>query len=232
MVVQNLFKSQILNWHPAIMLALAIGGHPLWADLNSGVSAFHRGDYEIAEMELRPLAERGHAKAELLLGVLYWHGWGVQKDKIKARSWLQKSAEHGDGDAECTLATTYTEEFIEAYNTGTNPGLSSALREEISWHRAAATHGAVTSQWVLCAIYLGEFMYQSQQDYAEAYPWCLKAARNTHQDLCNPQPDSFPRSSAGVSGLMAQDRLGMILRERIRRSARLLGSYEVVSDRC
>ncbi len=50
---------------------------PAWADFQAGVDAYERGDYDTALKEWRPLAEQGHAQAQLNLGIMYSQGLGV-----------------------------------------------------------------------------------------------------------------------------------------------------------
>ena len=52
----------------AILIGLAA---PAWAGFAEGVAAYHRGDYETALRELRPLAEQGDADAQYNLGIMY-----------------------------------------------------------------------------------------------------------------------------------------------------------------
>ena len=56
----------------ALALAILIGlAAPAWAGFAEGVAAYHRGDYETALRELRPLAEQGDADAQYNLGIMY-----------------------------------------------------------------------------------------------------------------------------------------------------------------
>jgi len=44
-------------------------------------------------------AEQGNEKAQLSLGILYFNGLGVLKDKNKAAYWIRKSYENGGNKA-------------------------------------------------------------------------------------------------------------------------------------
>ncbi len=57
---------------------------PAWAGWDEGVAAYQRGDYAKAIRELRPLAEKGYANAQVVLGVMYVKGQGVPQDYTKA----------------------------------------------------------------------------------------------------------------------------------------------------
>jgi len=50
------------------------------------------GDYETALREFRPLAEQGHAEAQLNLGIMYSLGLGVPKDHVQAYVWYTLAA--------------------------------------------------------------------------------------------------------------------------------------------
>ena len=58
------------------------------------------GDYETALREFRPLAEQGHAEAQLNLGIMYSLGLGVPKDHVQAYVWYTLAAGQGDDLAE------------------------------------------------------------------------------------------------------------------------------------
>ena len=54
------------------------------AGVTEGNDAFVKGDYVTALKELRPLAERGNAKAQYRRGRMYEFGQGVAVDKAQA----------------------------------------------------------------------------------------------------------------------------------------------------
>ena len=58
------------------------------AELQAGVAAYHRGDYQQALADFRQLAAQGYAGAENNLGVMYNDGQGVLQDYAKALKWL------------------------------------------------------------------------------------------------------------------------------------------------
>ena len=57
------------------------------ADLQKGLGAYYRGDYQAALREWRPLAEQGNADAQGNLGAMYAFGKGVLKDYVYAHMW-------------------------------------------------------------------------------------------------------------------------------------------------
>ena len=72
-------------------------------DYDTGKAAYKRGDYPTALQHFRPLAERGHAKAQSNLGFMYSKGHGVSQNYGKSISWLSKAAVQNDAHAQHNL---------------------------------------------------------------------------------------------------------------------------------
>ena len=53
-----------------------------------GMDAANEGDFTTALKEWKPLAEDGHAMAQLSLGFVYLDGEGVPQDNQEAEKWL------------------------------------------------------------------------------------------------------------------------------------------------
>ena len=64
-----------------------------------GKRAYHANNFETALKILRPLAERDHAEAQLIIGDMYNIGKGVRQDNSIAIFWYRKSAEQGNIEA-------------------------------------------------------------------------------------------------------------------------------------
>ncbi len=73
----------------------------------AGVEAFKRGDFASALKEWRPLAEQGHAIAQLRLGMMYAKGRGVPPDYAEAARWYRRAAEHCIAGAQYKLGVMY-----------------------------------------------------------------------------------------------------------------------------
>ncbi len=69
------------------------------ADYEDGLLASHKGDYLTAFREFRSLAEEGHTKAQMQLGIMHEMGLGVKQDYSEASKWYQKAAVQGDKEA-------------------------------------------------------------------------------------------------------------------------------------
>jgi TPR repeat protein len=71
-------------------LVLALLAWPASAqDFRKGLAANRSGNYEAAYQELRPLATRGNARAQYILGHGYFEGKGVPKDYVRAYMWFR-----------------------------------------------------------------------------------------------------------------------------------------------
>ena len=88
-------------------LASLVIGLSLWMGATTSVSAqnfdkggtaFRSGDLKAALREWRPLAEQGHASAQLNLGVAYELGAGVVQDYVKAHMWSNIAAANGEAN--------------------------------------------------------------------------------------------------------------------------------------
>ena len=64
-----------------------------------GKRAYENRDYQTAFKILKPLADKGHAEAQLVIGDMYNIGRGVQQDNAVAIEWYRKAAEQGNMDA-------------------------------------------------------------------------------------------------------------------------------------
>lgn len=84
-------------------------------------AAANRGDYSAALRIIRPLADRGNAKAQGFLGLMYAEGWGVPQDYGEATKWYRRGANEGDYYSEVSLGLMYRDgrgvpqDYIHAY---------------------------------------------------------------------------------------------------------------------
>ena len=69
---------------------------PVNTDLfNEAMAAYQNEEYATAFKLIRTLALGGDAKAQCLLGFMYYQGEGTQKNLHKAYKWLNRSALKG-----------------------------------------------------------------------------------------------------------------------------------------
>ena len=83
-----------------------------WADtpeqqLQQGLEATKRGDYQTAFKLWLPLAEQGDASAQFNLGLMYDKGQGVKQDDVEAVKWYRQAAEQGYAKAQYNLGVKY-----------------------------------------------------------------------------------------------------------------------------
>src|SRR5262245_56577587 len=102
-----------------------------WGGLHEGLAAYDRDDYATAYRELLPLAQRGDAIAQCVLGIMYQSGEGVAQDDAKAVWWYRKAAEQGNADAQSALGLMYA----------TGHGVLQDNAKAMQWYRNAAEQG-------------------------------------------------------------------------------------------
>ena len=98
-----------------LFVAMMVGlGAPAIAHadtLAAGRAAYARADYVGAARLLIPLAERGNAAAQALLGFMYANGQGVPQGYEVATYWYRLAAEQGDTTAQYLLGLMYDKGF-------------------------------------------------------------------------------------------------------------------------
>jgi len=90
-----------------VFCVLAALSGPASAGFEDGMQAFERKDYATALEAWRPLAEQGTTEAQYNLGLLYFHGHGVDADPVEALKWYRAAAEQGYARAQYRVAEIY-----------------------------------------------------------------------------------------------------------------------------
>ena len=90
----------ILNIRTLIITLFVLSGiiYPSFVkadDFQDAVTIVNDGDFETAYKMLVPLAEKGQAAAQLILGMMYFKGTGVEKNIVQADKWLLISEKLG-----------------------------------------------------------------------------------------------------------------------------------------
>jgi uncharacterized protein len=101
-----------------------------------GLTAYRSGDYATAREVWRPLAEQGHAMAQLRLGLMYRYGHGVAQDFGQAVYWYRKTAAQGDATAQNSLGRMYEYGY----------GVEQDYERAISCFRKAAAQGNASAK--------------------------------------------------------------------------------------
>ncbi len=129
-------------------LLLMLAGPVAAETLTDGANAYAAGNYAAARAALRPLADRGSAVAETLLGVMAARGDGRVADPAAAAGWWLRAANRGYGPARLALA--------KALATG--HGVATDKGRAWVWARLAMDDAAVTSDARAMAAQLGAGM--------------------------------------------------------------------------
>jgi TPR repeat protein len=134
------------------------------ADLASAKDAYQQKDYVTAFKELTPLAEKGNADAQFILGKMYWMGQGVLKDPEQAMKLFKASALQGNADAQFFLGSIYLLPHTD-------------IAEGVKWLRLSAEQGNQDAQWMLGKAYL-HGAKELPRDPVQAEMWLWLAAKD------------------------------------------------------
>ena len=88
-----------------LTLSATIPSHA--ASLGTASAKLARDDFVGAARDLAPLAARGNARAQAMLGFLYETGQGVPQAYDVASYWYGRAADQGDSTAQCLLGLAY-----------------------------------------------------------------------------------------------------------------------------
>jgi hypothetical protein len=91
----------------SMVVLLTMGGPVIAGPAEDAQAAYDRQDYGTALHLLRPLAERGDAKSQNGLGLMYMNGQGVPQDYAEAVKWYRKAADQGFAIAQFKLGLIY-----------------------------------------------------------------------------------------------------------------------------
>jgi len=154
-------------------LAQALGFSVPLRDMDAASAAYKKGDYGNALRYVHPLANKGDARAQSLLGLMYRHGRGVPQDDLAAANWFRLAAEQGDAPAQFNLGIMLAE----------GRGVPQDYTEAAKWYRLAADRGHAQAQNLALSYAKGEGV---SQDYISAHMWFnLAAARFPVSDVGN-----------------------------------------------
>jgi hypothetical protein len=137
--------------------------------------AYKSGDYESAYKLLVPLVGFQDTRAQNLLGVMYAHGKGLNKDRKRAIEFLNKSVQQGYAPSQYNLGVLYEE-------TGS---ASEASKEMVhSLYLNAASQGYVLAQLKLAKIVYSKSIdsFQKSGGKIQGYEWARKAAIKGNKD--------------------------------------------------
>jgi uncharacterized protein len=126
LTVAHAATKTIKPWHTkfvgSLCIVLCLAAPPVTAgQYEDGKAAFNREDFIRALRLLRPLADRGNAEAQTLVGSMYALGEGVPQDYAAAIKWYGEAAARGDAGAQFGLGGLYLfgngvpQDFVQAH---------------------------------------------------------------------------------------------------------------------
>jgi hypothetical protein len=192
----------------------------LWkgpADLTAAKAAYERKDYGPALAQLKALADKNNADAQVLMGKAYAEGRGVEQNFQQAVAWFKKAAENGSPDGQAALGSFYLmgidvqknpqkamEWLLKAAKQGSGnamdnlglmyvqgQGVPKDFKQGVAWFHKAADKGYPGAYFPLGKMYAEGIGVK--KDPAEAYYWfCL--ARRANGGHGNPLIEQVERS--------------------------------------
>jgi TPR repeat protein len=136
------------------------------AEFDDALVAYQAGDYPRAARTLQVASDRGDARAQAALGLMFEQGKGVVRDPARALALFRKAAAQGHRVAQYSLGVAYTH----------GQGVAKDLAQARSWYERAAAQGLAGAQLNLGALYYnGEGV---ARDLVEADKWFTIAAGN------------------------------------------------------
>lgn len=121
------------------------------------------------------LAQKGDAREQYNLGVIYLHGEGVKQDDKQAFNWLQKAAKQGDPKAQYAVGSMYYE----------GKGVKQDDKLAFIWFYHSAEQGDAEAQYKIGEMFLldGKLNDKGVEDnFANAVFYFLKSAENGNAD--------------------------------------------------
>jgi TPR repeat protein len=108
---------------------------PAVTALDSALAAYQAGDFVAARKGLKPLADRGSAIAETMLGVMAAKGQGGAADPAAATGWWLRAANRGYAPAQLALAKALAD----------GEGVAADRGEALVWAELAADGGGTAA---------------------------------------------------------------------------------------
>ena len=146
-----------------------------------GRAAYEADDFAAAAAKLLPLAEAGHAKAQQLVGQMYWFGRGVEASAERCVHFLKAAADQGD-----PVAAQWLFILLQRMGAAHPPHMDAVppdpaaaehdLRVAVARSRELAEAGDADAMTVL-AYLLHHGCGVVEPDYDEAMRWFGRALR-------------------------------------------------------
>ena len=161
-------KQRVISFTLCIFVGLTFAA--VADNFDDALQAASVGDYKKAHQLWLIEAEKGSARAQANIGLLYGDGLGVPQSDKEAVKWYRMSAEQGERRAQYYMGTVFEE----------GRGVPQDDQEAARNYRLAARQGFVKAQYKLGLLYLkGQGVTQSTEN---AYAWWSVAASKGHKD--------------------------------------------------
>ena len=128
------------------------------------IRALARGDYAAQLKIVTPLAKKGEAWAQTMIGKNYGDGNGVKQNYMEALKWFRLAAAQGDAAAQFILGPMY----------GNGQGVPQDYQEAMKWFPLAAAQGDLDAQFNMGVMYAKGLGVKP--DLVKAHMWFNLAA--------------------------------------------------------
>ena len=154
-----------MNRIAAAVALLVLWTGPALADYQDGINAYRERDFATALKEWMPLAEQGHAGAQLGVAFIYGAGRGVPKDVEEAARWFARAA------AQNHPLGQYNMGYISENGEGVPQDIGLAFE----WYAKASRQGLARAQRNLGVMYRDGKGVEA--DIVSAFMWLELATR-------------------------------------------------------
>lgn len=129
------------------------------AEMEEGMAAFEKGNYEQAYRKLKLSADRGVPMAQNILGRMYFQGQGVSKSPEKALALFRKAASKGLANAQNNLGVIYASGL----------GVEQNYEQSVYWFKKSAEQGFKIAMSNLADMYEQGLGVNSDQEQADKW---------------------------------------------------------------
>jgi TPR repeat protein len=112
-------------------------------ELESAMTAYEHGQYDIAFEQFTHLAKQNNAEAQYNLAFMYFGGEGIAQDDTKAAYWFEQAAKLAHAQAQDKLAYLYLH----------GRGITSDKIQAYAWYRIAGENGIFLAKSISNKLY-------------------------------------------------------------------------------
>lgn len=179
-----------------ITLSLTVTSHALAGQFEDGVTAYYQKNYPLAFELWIPLAEKGDAISQVLIGSLFAFGQGVKRDDLEAVRWYGQAAFQGNAQGQFNLAIMYEHGW----------GVAKNLDLAIYWYGKAAVQGRQDARERLATLKLALVDKSKQASAISDRPQADTAPVQTATSTATP-PVQTPQPAGAMTKSTADTKL-------------------------